>query len=82
VPLGPSAGTPEPVGSGDLVATPLELATVAAALPREPGPARAPALPIVAAVALITAFGLAGADAHRHDLHAAAPAAPTGAAAR
>ena len=69
LPLGPGAGTPEPVGRADLVATLLEVATAVALLPRAARPARALSLPTVAAVALITAIGLAGAGDHAHQAH-------------
>jgi hypothetical protein len=73
VPLGAGAGAPEPVGRADAVATLLELVTAVAAVPLARGmgawESRArwsPTIPVAVGVALFTAFGLAGADDHRH----------------
>ena len=86
VPIGPDAGYPEPVGRADIIATLLEALTALALLPtilpnRSPGRAslldrraHRPTAVAVAAVALITAFGLAGADSHTHLQGHAAPA--------
>ncbi|MEA2358889.1 MAG: hypothetical protein QOI62_2149 [Solirubrobacteraceae bacterium] len=92
VPLGPNAGYPEPAGRVDVVATVLETLTALALAPtamrsaaalRRPvlrsGPLRSTGAALVA-VALVTAFGLSGVDAHAH--HAAhAPPAPINVAA-
>jgi hypothetical protein len=96
LPIGPEAGYPEPVGRADVVATLLEAITALALVPvilpnrlatRPPvgvGCARRSIAAAVAAIALTTAFGLAGANDHTHhtDHPPAAPinvaATPTG----
>jgi hypothetical protein len=86
LPLGPDAGYPEPVGRADVVATLLEALTAIALAPaivRHRRPTRPPLLAsrnrrsnaaAVAAIALATAFAVAGADDHTHDTGHAAPA--------
>jgi hypothetical protein len=86
LPIGPDAGYPEPVGRADTIATLLEALTALALAPailRHPRPTGPPVLgsrpprttaAAVAAVALTTAFGLAGADNHTHQQGHAAPA--------
>jgi hypothetical protein len=86
LPIGPEAGYPEPVGRADTIATLLEALTALALVPlilpnpRPRQPARLERRPhrsaraAVAGVALITAFGLAGADNHTHEQRNAAPA--------
>jgi hypothetical protein len=79
VPIGPSAGSTEPVGKPDLVATGMEVATAIALLPLARGRAaagrisvaavRGRPMTIVAIVALLTAYASAGAA--RYDSHAA-----------
>jgi hypothetical protein len=76
LPIGPEAGYPEPVGRADTVATLLEALTalaLAPALLRHRRPTHPPLLgsrthrstaAAVAAIALTTAIGLAGADDH------------------
>ncbi|MEA2254496.1 MAG: hypothetical protein QOG35_541 [Solirubrobacteraceae bacterium] len=86
LPLGPEAGYPEPAGRADVVATLLETVTALALAPaalRSAAALRPPVLsrgPVrstgaaVAAVAVATAFGLSGVDAHaRHAVHAPPP---------
>jgi hypothetical protein len=85
VPIGPEAGYPEAVGRADTIATLLEALTALALAPaslRHPRRTRPPVLgsrthrstAAVAAVALATAFGLAGADDHAHNPAHTAPA--------
>jgi hypothetical protein len=86
LPIGPEAGYPEAVGRADVVATLLEALTalaLAPALLRDRRPAQPPlsvnrdrrsTAAAVAAIALTTAFGLAGADNHTHGAGHAAPA--------
>src|SRR3954471_9204472 len=86
LPIGPEAGYPEAVGRADTVATLLEALTALALVPvilqplrgmrRVPLPAgtRRSTNAAVAAVALVTAFGLLGADNHTHPAGHAAPA--------
>jgi hypothetical protein len=78
LPIGPEAGYPEPVGRADVVATALEALTALALAPaalRSAARVRPPILSggtlrstgaAVVAVALVTAFGLSGVDAHAH----------------
>jgi hypothetical protein len=70
MPVGPGAGVAEPVGRADAVATLLEVATAAVLLRAAVGrqrPVRSAALACaVAAVALVTAFGLSAAEDHAH----------------
>jgi hypothetical protein len=86
LPIGPEAGYPEAVGRADTVATLLEALTALALAPAIL-PTRLPARPplgatrthrataaVVAAIALTTAFGLAGADNHTHAAGHTAPA--------
>jgi hypothetical protein len=86
LPIGPEAGYPEAVGRADTVATLLEALTALALAPasvRHPSRTRPPVLgsrthrstvAVVAAIALTTAIGLAGADDHTHAHGHAAPA--------
>src|SRR3954468_703 len=86
LPIGPEAGYPEAVGRADTIATLLEALTALALVPlilpdpRPRQPARLERRPhrsaraAVAGVALITAFGLAGADNHTHEQRNAASA--------
>jgi len=86
VPIGPEAGYPESVGRADAIATLLEGLTAAVLAPavlRRPRQGRPPNLgrraqrstaAAVAAVALATGFGLAGADDHAHHPGHAPPA--------
>jgi hypothetical protein len=96
LPIGPEAGYPEPVGRADVVATLLEAITALALAPAILRNRRATRPPLgvrrarrstaaaVAAIAVTTAFGIAGADDHTHhtDHLPAAPinvaATPTG----
>jgi hypothetical protein len=86
LPIGPEAGYPELVGRADTVATLLEALTALALIPAILRPASAGPRPregsrpristaaAVVAVALATAFGLAGADNHAHHTGDTAPA--------
>ena len=92
LPIGPEAGYPEPVGRADVVATLLEALTAVALAPailRNRLATRPPlgvrrmrrfTAAAVAAIGLITGFGLAGADDHTHDT-GHSPAAPINGAA-
>ena len=92
LPIGPEAGYPEPVGRADVVATLLEALTAVALAPailrnrlatRPPlgvSRTRGSTAAAVTAIALATAFGLAGADDHTHHTDHP-PAAPINVAA-
>ena len=88
LPIGPEAGYPEPVGRADIVATLLEVLTALALAPailgnRPPlgvSRLRRSTAAAVAAIALTTAVGLAGADNHTHHT-GHSPAAPINVAA-